>query len=158
MVSVREPLGLLYLCRFPWSAWPSPMLVFVVAYIFCRFGHPRSGVALAHAHASQAPRFSRRLVSCSARVWFFLDVTCLVLHYPRSLRPKHRHSVAGWYPAVRVFPFPSSGATFSGAPSFVLCVPLHRRFLPSGLVTVVPRITPTRGQSSIINHEVWVGL
>ena len=73
---------------------------------------------------------------------FSSDVTFLVLHYPRSLRPKPRHSVAGWYPAVHVFLFPSSGATFSGAPSFVPCVPLHQYFLPSGLVTVRPRISP----------------
>ena len=63
---------------------------------------------------------------------FSADVTFLVLHYPRPLGPKHRDAVAGWYPAVRVFLFPSSGATFSGAPSFALCVPLHQYFLPSG--------------------------
>ena len=65
-----------------------------------------------------------------AHVCFCSDVTLLVFHYPRSLRPKHRDSVAGWYPTVRVFLFPSSGATFSGASSFVLCVPLHQYFLP----------------------------
>ena len=102
---------------------------------------------------------------------FSSDVTFLVLHYPRPLRPKHRDAVTGWYPAVRVFLFPSSGATFSGAPSFVLCVPLHQYFLPSGLVTLGPRINPYQRhlslnhqssiinhQSLIINHEVWVGL
>ena len=34
------------------------------------------------------------------------------------------------------FLFLSSGATFSGAPAFVLCVPLHQCVPPSGLVTV----------------------
>ena len=62
---------------------------------------------------------------------FSSDVTFLVLHYPRPLRPKHRDLVAGWYPAVLVFLFPKSGATFSGAPSFVPCVPLHQYFLPT---------------------------
>ena len=98
------------------------------------------------------------------RFVFSSDVTFLVLHYPCPLRPKHRDSVVGWYPAVHVFLFPSSGATFAGAPSFVLCVPSHQYFLPSCLVTVGPRINPYQRhlslnhQSSIINHEVWVGL
>ena len=88
---------------------------------------------------------------------FSSDVTFLVLHYPRPLRPNHRDSAAGCYPAVNIFLFPSSGATLSGAPSFVLCVPLHQHFLPSALVTVGPRINPYQRHFSL-NHEVWVGL
>ena len=88
---------------------------------------------------------------------FSSDITFPVLHYPRPLHPKHRDSVAGWYPAVHVFLFPISGATFSGAPSFVLCVPLHQYFLPSALVTVSPRINPYQRHLNL-NHEVWVGL
>ena len=83
------------------------------------------------------------------------DVTFLVLHYPRPLRLKHIDSVAGWYSAR--FLFPSSGATFSGAPPFVLCVPLHLYFLPSALVTVGPQIKSYQRHLSL-NHEVWVGL
>ena len=55
------------------------------------------------------------------------------------------------------FLFPSSGATFSGAPSFVLCVPLHQCVLPSTLVAVGPRINPYQRHPSP-NGEVWVGL
>ena len=39
---------------------------------------------------------------------------CLMHLLPTHMRPKHRYSVAGWYPAVHVSVF-SPGATFSGA-------------------------------------------
>ena len=40
----------------------------------------------------------------------------MVLHYPRTLRPKHRDLVARWYLAVHALLFPSSGATFFSEP------------------------------------------
>ena len=95
---------------------------------------------------------------------FSSDVTLLFLHYPRPLRPKHRGYIAGWYPAVHVFLIPSSSTTFPGASFFVLRVHLQQYLLPSGLMTVGPRINPYQRrviinhQSPITNHEVWVGL
>ena len=89
-----------------------------------------------------------------------VQCTCLfvVRMLPFWCSITHAHGVPstdlvhGWYPAVHVFLFPSSGATFSGAPFFVLWVPLHQYFLPSALVTGGPRNNPYQGHLTL-NHQ-----
>ena len=60
-------------------------------------------------------RLSLPLIVSCLRVLSLSGTPFLVSLLPTHMRPKHRDSVAGWYPAVQVSVF-SSGVTFSGAP------------------------------------------
>ena len=119
---------------------------FAFAKVFSRFGYPPPGVPFIHAHASQAQRFSRWLVSWSARVRF--QFGCYRSWCPLShAHASQAQTVDDWLPAVHVFsssvrvlPFLEPLPSFSASP----CT---STFFPA------LRINPRRTLASIINHQ-----
>ena len=111
VVSIMEPLGLLQLCRFPYSVWPFTILDFVLLTCSLASGTPFL-VSLLPTHMRPKRRDSVAGLYPAVHVSVFSSgVTFSGAHLSTPMRPKHRDSVDGWYPAVHMSVL-SSDVTF----------------------------------------------
>ena len=108
----------LFWCPFrPCTYVPSTEIPSLVGILQCTCLCSVSGVSFSGAPFTTSTRPKHRCSVDGSNLAVFMsvfssDVTFLILHYPRLLRPKLKDSVVGWYPAVHVSLFPSSGAIF----------------------------------------------